>query len=597
MQLRSIALTAAVLAVGARAGAQDVRVEVVEASTGKPIVGANVALLDSAATIPLGGGFSDQSGRTDLHAPSHGNYRVRADKVGYDTWMSVQLNLGDRPVIVRAGMAVTRNPAPLIPRSETACLQLTGPGTPAGDLWVELKKALTASAMTEAQGLVPLDVDLYERVLDRNLSIVSERAEQRNRIPRRPVTGISWDQIDTARRGEASNSDVYRAPDAATMLSDQFVKSHCFAAIRGYGPEAGLSGLEFRPARVSSQPELSGVLWLDPKGNVLRSMNFDYVNLPIPLRIARTTGRVEFQQLAGGQWFVPRWYIRMPRVSRVTSTEVGSPATSRDSLVGYQEVGGAARPTGTAAPTITSAPSPESPPASTGVAPSASSGAVASPAPATAAAADSSSVAASSVLTGIVYDSTSGRALSGVQVSTAGGRFKTTTNSGGRYQLLIDGAIDDTVVFDHPRLRLLRVAERWQPISFPSGTKGQASVIVPSYATLRKRICGQNETGTEPQGFMAGYVRDASGKPVPRAHVWATWQILWVEQNGRLVAANQQRVVETDTGNDGSFMMCGFTRGAQITAKVGIAGRNTVQEKLAFPPIMVLEHDFVIGPR
>jgi len=587
MQLRSIALTAAVLAVGARAGAQDVRVEVVEASTGKPIVGANVALLDSAATIPLGGGFSDQSGRTDLRAPSNGNYRVRADKVGYDSWISVQLHLGDRPVIVRAGMAVTRTPTAVIPRSETACLQLTGPGTPAGDMWVELKKALVASAMTEAQGLVPLDVDLYERVLDRNLSIVSEHAEQRNRIPRRPLTGISWDQIDTARRGEASNSDIYRAPDAATLLSDQFVKSHCFAAIRGYGPEAGLSGLEFRPARVSSQPELAGVLWIDPKANALRSVNFDYVNLPIPLRIARTTGRVEFQQLAGGQWIVPRWFIRMPRVTRVTSTGVNSPATSRDSLVGYQEVGGAARPTGTAAPTITSASSPASPP-STGVP---------SPAPASEAAADSSPVSGSSVLSGIVYDSTSGRALSGVQVSTGGGRFKATTNSGGRYQLLIDGAINDTLVFDHPRLRLLHVAERWQPISLPSGAKGQASVIVPSYATLRTRICGRNETGTEPQGFMAGYVRDASGKPVPRAHVWATWQILWIEQNGRLVSTNQQRVVETDTGNDGSFMMCGFTRGAQITAKVGIAGRNTIQEKLAFPPIMVLEHDFVLGPR
>jgi len=587
MHLRSIVLTAAVLAVGARAAAQDVRVEVVEASTGKPIVGANVALLDSAASFPLGGGFSDQSGRTDLRAPSNGNYRVRADKVGYDTWISVQLHLGDRPVIVRAGLAVTRTPAPIVPRSESACLQLTGPGTPAGDLWVELKKALTASAMTEAQGLVPLDVDLYERVLDRNLSIVSEHAEQRNRIPRRPATGISWDQIDTARRGEASTSDVYRAPDAATLLSDQFVRSHCFAAIRGYGPETGLSGLEFRPARVSSQPELAGVLWLDPKGNALRAVNFDYVNLPVPLRIARTTGRVEFQQLAGGQWIVPRWYIRMPRVTRVTSTEVGLPATSRDSLVGYQEVGGAARPTGTPAPTITSASAPAAAPSS----------GVASPPAEGAAAADSSSSAGSSVLTGIVYDSTSGRALSGVQVSTRGGRFKTTTNSSGRYQLLIDGAIDDTVVFDHPRLRLLRVAERWQPISFPSGTKGQASVIVPSYATLRKRICGQNETGTEPQGFMAGYVREASGKPIARAHVWATWQILWVEQNGRLVSTNQQRVVETDTGNDGSFMMCGFTRGAQITAKVGIAGRNTIQEKLAFPPIMVLEHDFVLGPR
>jgi len=269
MQLRSIALTALILTAGAHAGAQDVRVEVVESATGKPILGANVALLDSAGEIPLGGGFSDQSGRTDLRAPSRGPYRVRADKVGYDTWTSVQLQLGDRPVYVRVGMAPTRGPAPYAAGSEMACQQLTGPGTPAGDLWVELKKALTASAMTEAQGLVPLDVDLYERALDRNLAVVSEKTEQRARISRRPLTGISWDQIDSVRRGEVSSNDVYRAPDAATILSDPFVKSHCFAAIRGYGPETGLSGLEFKPARVSSQPELTGVLWLDPKGKDL----------------------------------------------------------------------------------------------------------------------------------------------------------------------------------------------------------------------------------------------------------------------------------------------------------------------------------------
>src|SRR5450759_676806 len=571
MQLRSIALTAAILSAGGRAGAQDVRVEVVEASTGKPIVGANVSLLDSAAAISLGGGFSDQRGRTDLRAPARGPYRVRADKVGYDTWTSVQLQLGDRPVLVRVGMAPTRTPAPIMPRSETACQQLTGPGTPAGDLWVELKKALTASAMTEAQGLVPLDVDLYERVLDRNLAIVSERAEQRTRISRRPVTGISWDQVDSAKRGEASNNDVYRAPDAATMLSDQFVRSHCYAAIRGYGPETGLTGLEFKPARVAAQPELTGVLWLDPKANALRSLSFDYVNLPIPLRIARTTGRVEFQQLAGGQWIVPRWYIRMPRVARVNSTNVGSPPVSSDSLVGYQEVGGTARPAGTVS--------------------------AAAPSPASAPAADSPQAANRSMLTGIVYDSTTGRPLRGVQVSTAGGRFKTLTSSGGGYELAIDGALNDTIVFEHPRLRLFHIAERRQSISMPAGAHGQASVIIPSYESLRKRLCGQNETGTEAQGFMAGYVRDAAGRPVPLAHVWATWQILWVEQNGRLVSTNQQRTVETDSNSDGSYIMCGFTRNAQITAKVGMAGKNTVQEKLAFPANMVLEHDFQVGSR
>ena len=565
MKLRLIPIAVAIVIAGVPAGAQDVRVEVFEAANGKPIIGANVSLYDSAGTIPLGGSFSDQGGRVELRAPGRGSYRVKADKVGFDTWTSVQLMLGERVVLVRAGMAPMRAPAPVVVRSETACLQLTGPGTAVGDLWGEIKKALSGNAQTEAQGLVPLDVDLYERVLDRNLGIVSEHAEQRTRISRRPVLGISWDQIDTTRRGDATSSDVYRAPDAATIVSDQFVRSHCYAAIRGYGPEAGLSGLEFKPARIAGLPELTGVLWLDPKENALRALNFDYVNLPIPLRIARTTGRVEFQQLPSGQWIVPRWYLRMPRVARVLASDVRSPSVSRDSLVGYQEVGGAARPAGTK-PTSQLANATED--------------------------ADSPSTANQSVIVGVVYDSTSGKPLGGVEVSTGGGKFKAVTNSGGRYELTVNGPINDRLVFDHPRLRLFQIADQVQTVSLPAGARSQASVIVPSYATLRKRLCGRNETGTEAQGMMVGYVRDPYGKPLARAHVWAAWQISWVEQNGRLVSTNQQRTVETDTNTDGSYMMCGLSRGAQMTAKVGVGGRPTLEEKLVVPPSMVLEHDF-----
>ena len=576
MQLRSIILAAAIASIGGRAGAQDVRIEVVEAATGKPVVGASVAIIDTTGAL-LGGGFSDQRGHIELPHPARAPFRVRADKGSYDTWTSVQLQPAGKPIHIRVGMTPTRTPT-MVVQTVTTCQQLGGPGSPAGDLWVELRKALTASALTEAQGLVPLDVELYERVLDRDLGVVSERTEQRTRIPRRPVTGISWDQLDSARRTDATGAEVYRAPDAATLLSDQFVKSHCFAAIRGYGAENGLTGLEFKPAKVGGLPELTGVIWADPRANTLRYLNFDYVNLPIPLRVARTTGRVDFQQLTGGQWIVPRWYIRMPRTARVTSTNVGAPAVVRDSLVGYQEVGGAARPAGTASsaanrnPTRIAGEVVEAPAASE---PSAT----------------------QSVLTGVVYDSTTGRPLKGVQVSTGGGRFKAVTSDGGRFELAVDGGLSDKVIFDHPRLRLFRIAERVQTISVPAGSRGQAFVIVPSYLTLRKRLCGQNETGTDAQGMAVGYVTDAAGNPARNAHVWATWQIQWMEQNGRLVATNQQRTVETDTGPDGSYMMCGFTKGAQVTAKVGMAGKNTVEEKLAIPSSMVLEHDFRLGAR
>jgi hypothetical protein len=358
---------------------------------------------------------------------------------------------------------------------------------------------------------------------------------------------------------------VYRAPDASAFLSDQFTKTHCFAAIRGYGPDAGLAGLEFKPAKVGAMPELTGVLWMDPAHNSLKSVSFDYVNLPIPLRVARTNGRVDFQQLPSGQWIVPRWYIRMPRVSQVVSSNLNAPATSRDTLVGYQEVGGTARLAGTAAPASATR---------------------------EVSSAEIVPAGAQSALIGIVYDSTTGMPLGGVQVSTGGGRFKTTTNDGGRYELAIDGPLSDRVIFEHPRLRLLRIPERVQSLTLPAGSRAQASVLIPSFATLRKRLCGQNDTGTESQGIALGYVRDAAGNPVFNAHVWATWQVEWIEQNGRLVSTNQQRTVETDTGPDGSYMLCGFTRNARITAKIGMAGRGTVQETVVLPASMVLEHDF-----
>jgi hypothetical protein len=590
MHFRSIFSVVMAMVVATPLAAQDVLIEVVELSTGKPIVGASVLLLDDHGNSVLGN-FSDQGGHTVLHAPGSGAYVVRVDKVGYDTWNSVLLHIVGEPIHVRAGVAPTRNPPPVVARSETSCQQLGAPGNPTGDLWAEIQKALSASAMTEAKGLVPMDIDLYERALDRDLRVVSERTEQRLHVGRRPAVGISWDQVDSARRSAVAGGDVYRAPDAALLVSEQFVRSHCYAAIRGYGPEIGLTGLEFKPARIGFQPELTGVLWLDPRSNLLRSLNFDYVNLPVPLRIARTSGRVDFQQLPGGQWIIPRWYIRMPRVAQVASPDAGSPTAVRDTLVGYQEVGGAARPAGAAAP---AARIPTS--ASTG----SSSGADASSGttPATDSAdADSRPPAAQSVITGIVYDSTTGRPLAGVEVSTGGGRFKTATGAGGHYALAVDGAISDSIVFEHPRLRLYHVADRVQSISLPAGSHGEANVLVPSYGTIRRTLCGQNETGTEAQGIAAGYVKDAAGNPVPRAHVWATWQILWVEQHGKLVSTNQQRTVETDTGSDGSYLMCGFTRGAQITAKVGVAGRSTLEEKVVLPSNMVLEHDFHVGSR
>ena len=121
----------------------------------------------------------------------------------------------------------------MVGRTETGCQTLSAPGNAAGDLWAELRKALIASAMTEGRGVVR-STRHYERALDRNMAIVAEHTEQRTRI-RAGRHRHSWDQLDWLGGGDCDGSEVYRVPDAATFLSDQFVRSHCFSAISGYG--------------------------------------------------------------------------------------------------------------------------------------------------------------------------------------------------------------------------------------------------------------------------------------------------------------------------------------------------------------------------
>src|SRR5579859_4146607 len=132
MHLRAFIVAAALIVFPPPLLAQEVRVDVVELSNGRPVVGANVSLVDDhGMTIP--GNFSDQNGRTVLRAPRSGAYTLRADKIGYDTWTSVILHVTGTPIRVRAGMSPSRTPTTVVAAKETACRLLTPPGTPAGD--------------------------------------------------------------------------------------------------------------------------------------------------------------------------------------------------------------------------------------------------------------------------------------------------------------------------------------------------------------------------------------------------------------------------------------------------------------------------------
>jgi hypothetical protein len=543
MLLRTSIPVLAFLAAGVTASAQEVRVEVVKHADGQPILGTLLTLLhEQDSTQP--GLFSDPNGRATFNVPRRGRYRIRAEKVGYDTWTSALLAPSSSPTRVRAGMKPRslRLP-PVTGKSEPVCSNLAEQATATGDMWGEIRKALAANKVTESQRMVSLNIETYNRLLGPAGNVISERTA------RHSANNLQAYKVSYAGLTE---QPVFRVPDASTLLSEEFVASHCFSSIRGSGAENGLLGLEFKPAKLGSKADISGVLWLDPTTYSLRHLVFDYVNVPPspPVRAARATGRIEFQPLVGGQWIVSRWHLKTPRA-----------ANAPNAIAGYHESGGLVRPIGTAA--VVAGP----------VAVSVSTG--------------------ETRVTGTVFDQTTGKPLSGVQVVSTSGRYKTATNRGGGFELAIDGGLVDTLIFDHPRLRLFRVP-RVRPVSVASGARAQVSVVIPGFAVLRQALCPTDGSTAQPPGAAIGYVHDAAGEPIANAQVSASWQILWTQEKGRLVATKQQRTVETQTGADGSYLLCGFTRDAPIAMTVSVDGTRRAEESLTFPRTMVLERDFRI---
>src|SRR2546429_3804932 len=105
---------------------------------------------------------------------------------------------------------------------------------------------------------------------------------------------------------------TYQAPDADVLLSDPFLRTHCFETKAGHGETAGFVGLAFTPARDRSLPDVAGTLWLDQQTSELRHLQFNYTRLPHPLNEARAGGRVAFMRVPTRAWRVRDWVIPTP---------------------------------------------------------------------------------------------------------------------------------------------------------------------------------------------------------------------------------------------------------------------------------------------
>ncbi|HET7275461.1 MAG TPA: carboxypeptidase-like regulatory domain-containing protein [Longimicrobiaceae bacterium] len=330
--MRSLSIVLLALLSAGSLSAQTVQGRVYDPATGAPVSTAFVILLDDGGNR-VAATLTRADGQFVARAPMAGSYRLRVERIGYETMTSPVLRLTDEETLAYPMPVSTKaiDLAGIVVDGEQECRIRPDAGLRTLTLWEEARKALAISAWTEKQGNVPFTAEAYERVRNLvNLSVIEE-------VSRRTTFGygqqafISASAEDLAANGYvrrmANGGFRYFGLDARTLLSDSFLDSHCFHVEAPAEEESGLIGLGFRPQAGNDVPDITGVLWLDKETAELQYLEFAYTEhlFGIPIYEEPFGGRVEFQRLSNGGWIVDSWWIRMPLFTRPVIFETETP--------------------------------------------------------------------------------------------------------------------------------------------------------------------------------------------------------------------------------------------------------------------------------
>jgi hypothetical protein len=532
-----------------RVEAQQIDVRAVAAEDQHPMTGAIVGLEDAAGRMAKPALVDDQ-GRARIALDSAGQYRVLIQRVGYERWRSAPLRVG-----VNDTLRVT---AALVPRRTTlAAVTVTGKrscsSAPTGitrlaAVWEEARTALRSADLAARSHVGELQVRHVTRELDPDLQVVGESTSATTVRTNRPfqarpaselaARGYVWPSLDAA---------IYNGPDAAVLLSEDFVATHCFSLVEGgRGAHAGQIGVAFQPSPGRTLPDIAGTIWVDADSSYLRAVDYVYTNAPHAAEAPRAGGHVEFASLDNGVWVVRRWFIRTPRLALAAPRRVGT-IRSTDwtwRLLGYHEEGGVTtRPDGGASP--------------------------------------GSRVA---ILSGTVFDSTTQRPLAGARVAVSG-TYAAMTDDGGAFRVAVPLSRDDTsryaVRVEAPRLELLGLPPLEAAVQLDAAVERRITFAVPGVDSLRARYCGAQRGGANDRlvggpGMLVGRVTgNADAQAADRATISLTWSRAVLDQTSSgTIAGTRGSAYTVETRADGWFVACDLPVDTPIAVSVAAAGRR-----------------------
>lgn len=498
--------------------AQVVSGAVITDNGGAPVPGA-IVLLTSATGARLSGTLTDEQGRFRLTLPAPGTAGLRVDVVGYRSQVVAPFRVDSGATVTRdIRFRFERTALPAVAVTATSrCEPVSGETGDAPRLWAEARKTLEASRLAVLESRFRIALRRYDRTVSLPDSVLrTSRSWTQRAVSSNPFETLPPDVV--ARAGfsiERDSARYYYAPDAAVLLSDDFVAGHCFGTRRG-GP-AGTIGLTFRPQQARGRIDIDGTLWLDSASAELRSLEYRYV--PAVGRPAVGGGYVAFGRYPSGLWGVQRWAIRLPVLRVLESRRRPDGALGRfvDTLVtAFREEGGEL---------VT--------------------GAVAS---------------SGARLTGLVFDSTSGLPLAGATITVEGLGVTVTTDSTGTFvaDSLEEG--DVRVRAWHPRLDSLGLSLPPASVRLRRSGESTASFAVPGIAAIARVRCDAAERGAT--RIVTGLLHGAGDTVITSADV------VLLERRPDADTLVRHDAVTNDVGR---YAFCGVTPGADawITARAG----------------------------
>jgi hypothetical protein len=556
--MRLPALGLFIVAAFAQARGQVARGSVVHADSVTPAAGVIVQLVD-AQGIVVAAALAGSRGDFALRGRSAGVHRVRALRIGYRPTTSSALALvPDSAVSVKIVLGVEGVVLPVVAvRGRTDCRLRPDAALAVAQAWEEARKALTAASLTAEAERFTSTVVTYERAVDSLDDVV---AFQRSQVARttRPHVFESLPPDSLQRVGYVvmdGEQVVYFGPDAAVLLSEEFLATHCLRLEPAPNGDTSAVAVAFEPAgRRRAGVDVKGVLVIDRRTSELRFLEFRYVGLPRAADRAGAGGRVEFARIENGAWFVSRWELRMPMFSIVVADAARAPEITERSDATVEEI----RLAGGELLEVTLG----------------------------------DSVVRQGVgrrIEGRVVHVDGGRPVTRARAFLSGTDYRADVDSAGRFVLdeVIPGRY--RIGAASPELDSLGLVPADRIVDVRAADVGSIDLAIPTAEALFASVCGRG-TAAGTSAMVRGTVRaEGTGAPVGAAKVVISWQP--VDASGEPDPRRRLERREIRSDADGSYRLCGVPRQARLTAHAEHAG-----ERGPMVAVRVPMRPFVIMP-